>query len=100
MTSPVPLSAILSSWRLHMTFGPVHWVRNPVTEVTFSTMLSAVQLVADVPDKGAGTFPLNPCFNGNGNLPRVNRVEDSSSPPGFVRRGALRVHLISEFILR
>src|SRR5579864_4579839 len=48
----------------------------------------------------AGTFPPDPCFNGNGKLPRVSRVEDGSFPVGFVRRGALRVHLINECILK
>jgi lipoprotein-releasing system ATP-binding protein len=52
------------------------------------------------PKSCAGTFPPDPCFNGNGKLPRVSRVEDGSFPVGFVRRGALRVHLINEFILR
>ncbi len=95
------LSVILSSCGPeNVTLGPNPWVGTSVTEVTSSSVAFEVQFVADVPEECAGTFSPDPCLNGSGSLPRVNRVFGGLVTLGFVRRGASRVHLINEFILR
>ena len=58
-----------------VTLGPTLQVVASVTEVTFIPILSGVQFVADALETRRETFPAWPCFNENGELPRVNRAD-------------------------
>ena len=58
-----------------VTLGPALAVRTQVTEVTSTSLSSAVQFVADAPEESGETFLACPCFNGNGKVPRVSRVD-------------------------
>jgi hypothetical protein len=58
-----------------VTLGPTLQVVASVTEVTFISIISGVQLVADALETRRETFPAWPCFNENGELPRVNRAD-------------------------
>ena len=45
-----------------VTLGPAQQVRNPVTEVTFSTMISEVQLDADIREAVRRNVSVRPVF--------------------------------------
>jgi hypothetical protein len=56
VASPLIICVILPLRPENVTFGPPLWVRPSVTEVTFVSMISEVQFVADAPN-GGETFP-------------------------------------------
>ena len=58
-------------------FGSTLPVRNPVTEVTLLSIISAVQFDTDVGDAVLGNVSPHPCFNGCGNLSGVSLVGSS-----------------------